>query len=112
MPSKQSVTQDSEAPAAAENDARGHGGDGGRREPARSWLSRHAWNLGAGVCLILATALVLMNRIDQAFVVGTLGLVAWFWAERNRLQRGDIQAAGKSETSGDESEEYDEQGET
>jgi hypothetical protein len=45
-----------------------------------------------------------MSRIDAAFVAATLGVVAWFWNERNRLQPHGIEAEEKFR---DEDEEYE-----
>ena len=50
------------------------------------------WSVVAGVCLLVAAALLLSGRMDGAFVVGTLGIVAWFWNERNRLRPRGIEA--------------------
>lgn len=50
------------------------------------------WSVVAGVCLLVAGALLLAGRMDGAFVVATLGVVAWFWNERNRLRPSGIEA--------------------
>ena len=43
------------------------------------------------MCLIIAAALLIMQRMEAAFVAGTLGIVAWFWNERNRLRPHGIE---------------------
>ena len=50
------------------------------------------WSVVAGTCLLVAAALLLLRRIDAAFVVATIGTVAWFWNERNRLRPQGIEA--------------------
>ena len=50
------------------------------------------WSIVAGMCLVVAAALLLFGRMDAAFVVATLGVVAWFWNERNRLRPRGIEA--------------------
>lgn len=52
--------------------------------PASSGL----WNALAGTGLVVAAILVLTGHVDAAFVVATLGLLAWFIEKRNRLQAG------------------------
>jgi hypothetical protein len=55
-------------------------------------LSRQRWSIAAGVCLFVAAVVLLLGRMDAAFVVATLGVVAWFWNERNRLRPHGIEA--------------------
>lgn len=50
--------------------------------PASSGL----WNAMTGVSLVVAALLVLSGYVDAAFVVATLGILAWFIEKRNRLQ--------------------------
>ena len=64
-------------------------------------LSRQRWIIVSGVCLVIAAVVLLLGRMDAAFVVATLGVVAWFWNERNRLRPHGIEA-------GDEFEDEDE----
>jgi len=66
------------------------------------------WSIVAGLCLILAAVFLLAQRMDAAFVVATLGVVAWFWNERNRLRPRGIEADEKSR---DEEEEFEDQDE-
>ena len=49
------------------------------------------WSIVAGACLVAAAALLVVARMDAAFVVATLGVVAWFWNERNRLLPAGIE---------------------
>jgi hypothetical protein len=54
-------------------------------------LSRQRWSVAAGACLFIAAVCLLLGRMDAAFVVATLGVVAWFWNERNRLRPHGIE---------------------
>jgi len=58
--------------------------------PARLFQLR--WSIVAGVCLLIAGACLFGSRMEAAFVAGTLGAVAWFWNERNRLRPASIEA--------------------
>ncbi len=62
------------------------------------------WSIVAGLCLFVGAAFLLMRRMDAAFVAGTLGIVAWFWNERNRLRPHGIEAEEKFQ---DEDEEFE-----
>lgn len=66
------------------------------------------WSIVAGACLVAAAALLVMARVDAAFVVATLGVVAWFWNERNRLRPAGIEDDEESEEEDEEIEEGDE----
>ncbi len=49
------------------------------------------WN-GASVALLCSALLCWwFSYVDAAFVVATLGIVAWFLSLRNRLHIGDIE---------------------
>lgn len=51
-----------------------------------------AWSALAGV-LLLAAAVCWWRRLnDAAFVISALGLVAWFWRQRNRYRAIRIEA--------------------
>lgn len=54
--------------------------------PAASVFARRRWSFVAGACLVAAVALWLTLGLDAAFVAATLGLVAWFWDQRNRYR--------------------------
>ncbi|HEX8458393.1 MAG TPA: hypothetical protein VF656_13920 [Pyrinomonadaceae bacterium] len=49
------------------------------------------WSVVAGACGLVAAVCLLAGRMDAAFVVATLGVVAWFWNERNRLRPRGIE---------------------
>ncbi|HZH30770.1 MAG TPA: hypothetical protein VEY11_08400 [Pyrinomonadaceae bacterium] len=66
------------------------------------------WSVAAGACLLVAAALLVAGRMDAAFVVATLGAVAWFWNERNRLRPHGIEA---DERRRDEEEEFEDRDE-
>jgi hypothetical protein len=73
-----------------------------------SLLARRRWSFVAGACLVLALALWLTAGADGAFVAATLGVVAWFWDQRNRLRAlvieaepDDAQDEGEDEDDGD-----------
>ncbi len=55
-------------------------------------VSRRRWSIVAGVCLLAAGACLFVANMEAAFVAGTLGLLAWFWNERNRLSPASIEA--------------------
>lgn len=43
-------------------------------------------------CLFVAALCVISDYVDAAFVVATLGIVAWFVETRNRLRADDIES--------------------
>lgn len=59
---------------------------------AASVLARRRWSFVAGACLVAAVVLWFVRGADAAFVVATLGIVAWFWDQRNRLRPLVIEA--------------------
>jgi hypothetical protein len=62
------------------------------------------WSIVAAVCLFISATFLFMARMDAAFVAGTLGIVAWFWNERNRLRPRGIEAEEKFRDEDEESE--------
>ncbi|HEV2799538.1 MAG TPA: hypothetical protein VGW12_03525 [Pyrinomonadaceae bacterium] len=70
--------------------------DGARDENFASRLFGVRWSVVAGLCVVVAAVCLLMGRMDAAFVVATLGVVAWFWNERNRLRPRGIERDEKS----------------
>lgn len=64
----------------------------GEAETLAARLFRQRWSIIAGACLFVAAFVLLSGRMDAAFVVATLGVVAWFWNERNRLRPQGIEA--------------------
>ena len=67
------------------------------------------WSIVAAACLVGAAALLLVARVDAAFVVATLGVVAWFWNERNRLRPAGIEAGEEFQEEDEEIEYEDEE---
>lgn len=59
---------------------------------AASLFVRRRWSFVAGACLVVSIALWLIFGVRAAFVAATLGAVAWFWDERNRLRPLVIEA--------------------
>ena len=45
-----------------------------------------------GLCLVAAMLFLWNVQLDAAFVIATLGAVAWFMPLRNRLHRSSIEA--------------------
>jgi len=85
------------------------GVDEARAESLATRIFRGRWSIVAGACLFVAAALVLMRRMDAAFVVATLGVVAWFWNERNRLRPAGIEADERFQVDDEEIEDRDEE---
>ena len=75
--------------------------------PARLYAAR--WSIVAAMCLLVAATLLLLGRMDAAFVVATIGVVAWFWNERNRLRPPGIERDEKKVR--DEEEEFEDRDE-
>ena len=71
--------------------------------PAR--LARRGWLIVSASCLLAAALLLIRAYIDAAFMVATIGVLAWFFDLRNRLRPPDIEADDKF---GDEIEDGDE----
>jgi hypothetical protein len=83
--------------------------DEARAESFSMRVFAQPWSVVAGVCLIFAAAFLLAGRMDAAFVVATLGVVAWFWNERNRLRPRGIEADERFRDEEEELEEQDEE---
>ena len=66
------------------------------------------WSIVAGACLVVAAALLFLARVDAAFVAATLGIVAWFWNERNRLRPAGIESDDGFQEEDEEIEDRDE----
>jgi hypothetical protein len=60
-------------------------------------LARRRWSFVAGACLVAAIALWLAVGVEAAFVAATLGVVAWFWDQRNRLKATLIEDTGETD---------------
>ncbi|HZH90111.1 MAG TPA: hypothetical protein VEX70_05745 [Pyrinomonadaceae bacterium] len=79
-----------------------------RAEKFSTRLFATRWIIVAGACLLIAATFLLMRRMDAAFVAGTLGIVAWFWNERNRLRPHGIEAEDEIWDEDEEFEDRDE----
>jgi len=79
-----------------------------RAETLATRIFQQRWSIVAGACLLVAGACLFVSRMDAAFVAGTLGVVAWFWNERNRLRPASIEADDGFQ---DEDEEIDDRDE-
>lgn len=55
-------------------------------ETAATLFVKRRWSIVAGACLVVAALLWLFRGVDAAFVAATLGVVAWFWDQRNRFR--------------------------
>jgi hypothetical protein len=55
-------------------------------DPAAERRGRHAWSLASAVCLIAAVPFLLTGLLNAAFVIATLGVVAWFLNVRSQLK--------------------------
>jgi hypothetical protein len=75
---------------------------------AASVLARRRWSFVAGACLVLALALWFTRGAEGAFVAATLGVVAWFWDQRNRLRALVIEAEPDDAPAEDEGDDEDE----
>ncbi len=76
------------------------------RFSTRAFAAR--WIIVAGACLFIAAVFLALRRVDAAFVGATLGIVAWFWNERNRLRPHGIEAEERFRDEDEEFEERDE----
>jgi len=85
-----------------------HTDESGRAESLSARLSRQRWSIVAGVCLFVAALVLLLGCMEAAFVVATLGVVAWFWNERNRLRPHGIEGDEEFEDEDEAIEDGDE----
>jgi len=69
-------------------------------------LAERRWSIVAGVCLVAAAALWVFVGVDAAFVVATFGVVAWFWDQRNRIERRGIESGWRREADDGEDEDF------
>ena len=81
----------------------------GGEESLSGRMFQRRWSIVAGACLLVAAGLLFMMRMDAAFVVATLGVVAWFWNERNRLRPPGIESAERFRNEDEEFEDRDEE---
>ena len=91
-------------------DARDTGGgerdDAAAHARAPGALSGRRWSFVAGACLVAAVALLFAVGVEAAFVAAVLGVLAWFWDQRNRI-RANIIEDEHGEEGRDELEEFD-----
>ena len=66
-------------------------------------MTERFWTTAAGVFVLVALVLLWRNNLSAAFVIATLGIVAWFLSYRTQL-RAKISANDSS----DDKEEPDE----
>jgi uncharacterized membrane protein YhfC len=67
-----------------------------------------AWTILSILCLIVAAILLLRNYQNAAFVVATLGAVAWFLSYRVKLRATIAETAETTDDEQDASEDHDE----
>lgn len=68
--------------------------DDTRQVPEHHWLfTERMWRGVVGMCSVAAMFFLWRDQLDAAFVVATLGAVAWFVPLRNRLRRSSIEAS-------------------
>ena len=67
-----------------------------------AFVFRHAWSIAAALCLLAAFISLLLGWPSAAFVVATLGVVAWFLNLRGQLQQKNLAAeASRAEIESD-----------
>ena len=62
------------------------------------------WMILTGVCILVAALLLVMGRLDAAFVVAACGIVSWFLNYRVQMKE-IISAEIQKETKGEDSNE-------
>ena len=76
---------------------------------AEADASHRRWMAVAAACAVAAAVLLFTVGVNEAFVAAVLGVVAWFWDQRNRIRAGLIEDES-SEEGRDELEEFGEGG--
>jgi hypothetical protein len=74
---------------------------------ASTIVARRRWSFVAGACLVASLALWLKVGVGAAFVAATLGVLAWFWDQRNRFKASIIEDTGETEVDADIEEDRD-----
>ncbi len=93
-----------------DDESRGVGArDAAGATPPAGALAERRWSIVAGVCLVAAAALWRFVGVDAAFVVATFGVLAWFWDQRNRIERRSIESGGRRGAGDTEDEAFDEE---
>jgi Flp pilus assembly protein TadB len=69
-------------------------------------MMERAWTIIAGACLIVAAVFLFQDNINAAFVVATLGVVAWFLRLRDQMRKRitpdeSVEAEEEHNSSGD-----------
>ncbi len=59
---------------------------------ARSPRLHRVWKFMPAACLFVAALCMIGDYVNAAFVIATLGVVAWFVETRNRLRADDIES--------------------
>lgn len=72
-------------------------------------MMERAWTIIAGACLIVAAVFLFQDNMNAAFVVATLGVVAWFLRLRGPLRKAmqedeSVRAGKEDNSSGDQDE--------
>lgn len=49
-------------------------------------MTERAWTIVAGVLLLAALVMLWRNNLSAAFVIATLGIVAWFLSYRTQMR--------------------------
>ena len=77
-------------------------------ESAGSGAAQRRWMAVAAACAVAAAVLLFTVGVNVAFVAAVLGVVAWFWDQRNRIRAGLIEHE-HSEEGRDELEEFEDE---
>lgn len=77
--------------------------------PVDSDAAHRRWMAVAAACAVASVVLLITVGVNAAFVAAVLGVVAWFWEQRNRIRAGLIEDETQDEGR-DELEEFDEDG--
>jgi len=67
-------------------------------------MTERFWTIAAGVLVLMALVLLWRNSLSAAFVIATLGIVAWFLSYRTQLRAkiaANDSSDDKEETDGD-----------
>jgi uncharacterized protein (DUF2062 family) len=80
-----------------------------RDETEERDAAHRRWMAVAAACAVAAVVLLITVGVNAAFVAAVLGVVAWFWDQRNRIRAGVIED-GNREEGRDELEEFEEEG--
>jgi len=51
------------------------------------------WMIVAGACIVVAAVALWLNHVDTAFVIATIGVLAWFLNYRARMKKIAADAA-------------------